>query len=107
MFIVFALLQFNDPDPEVWATTYFFIAGICFWNAFRKVPFYISLFFIGGTLIWAFFQWPVSYNGITGAMTPGSGIEEARESLGLLICSAACLFVFLSSRKLEQIRKNH
>ncbi len=36
VFIVFGLLQINDPDPYVWIPIYGVVALICFFNARKK-----------------------------------------------------------------------
>ncbi|MFN5375779.1 MAG: transmembrane 220 family protein, partial [Chitinophagaceae bacterium] len=36
VFILFALLQINDPDPYVWIPIYGVVALICFFNARKK-----------------------------------------------------------------------
>ena len=36
VFVVFGLLQINDPDPYVWIPIYGVVALICFFNARKK-----------------------------------------------------------------------
>ncbi len=98
MFLVFAGLQFNDPDPWVWIPIYGVFAILCFWDAFGIVPRILSLGCLISALVSAFLWWPDTFSGITGPMTPDSGVEEARESLGLAICAAACLWILFSKK---------
>jgi hypothetical protein len=45
MFVVFAFLQLNDPDPVTWISIYGAMAAICVLAAFRRyyVPAYVVL----------------------------------------------------------------
>ena len=45
LFVVFAALQYNDPDPYLWMPIYLFAAVIC-WLASRK-KFYPKLMLAG------------------------------------------------------------
>lgn len=44
LFILFAGLQYNDPDPYIWMPIYLFVATLC-WLAFRK-KFYPKLYLL-------------------------------------------------------------
>ena len=48
LFILFAALQYNDPDPYIWIPLYLFAAILC-WLAFRK-RFYPRLYLVGITI---------------------------------------------------------
>jgi len=91
MFIGFAALQYNDPDPYVWIPTYLIPSFLCYHKLQGKGE-AISYFSIGLVfLMWAINQLPVQWEGVTlnevGMKT--MNIELARESLGLGICTLA------------------
>lgn len=97
LFIGFAVVQYNDPDPYIWVPIYLFpavVSAIIFTR--RKIsPFLLILgsaaFFVGG-----FFQWPAHWEGV--ALKNGMkdiNIEEGREALGLLICAVSLLIYWL------------
>ena len=114
MFLIFGALQFNDPDPEVWVSIYFFAALLCImdlsvWNTsimegmakvHPNLPKTIIGFGIFASLLGAGILWPEEYQGITGKMDSRPGVELARESLGLIIVATALAFkLFVISRK--------
>jgi len=45
VFIVFAALQYNDPDPYIWMPIYLYAAVLC-WFAFKN-KFYPTAYWIG------------------------------------------------------------
>jgi len=38
LFIIFALLQLNDPDGILWFSIYFIVAIICLYHNFKPIP---------------------------------------------------------------------
>ena len=91
LFILFAALQYNDPDPQVWVPIYGFAAMACI-MAFARVGqpwfFWLMALIYGGAAI---YQWPPAFEGFllneVGMKT--INIELARESGGLLMCAIA------------------
>src|SRR5260221_6886661 len=49
IFIFFAALQYNDPDPYVWMPIYLYAAVLC-WLAFRKK--YFPRWYIAGIIVY-------------------------------------------------------
>lgn len=104
MFVVFAVLQLNDPDPEIWAPLYGYAAGISFLMFLGKMT-NITWPLIGliAYLITALIDWPSSFEGMENAMTMmRPEIEEARETSGMLLSAAIMLFyiiMILKSKK--------
>jgi hypothetical protein len=98
IFILFAAVQYNDPDPYVWIPVYLIVAFLCFRIQKHKVDkllyFLIGLIFV----FWGINQFPPAWEGLLldsmGMKT--INIELGRESLGLVCCSVAlwicCLF---------------
>ena len=97
LFLVFAALQINDPDPLVWVSIYGAAAGFTLWNSFGKVPPLLLVAAILTALIFAFLLWPEEYQGLTGKMDSRPGVEFARESLGLVICALGAAYVLWRS----------
>lgn len=102
-FIVFALLQFNDPDPEVWATWYFIASAACLWSVFNFKGFWACLIIAVISLVWAFFQWPVSFEGFEQVEPHNMNIERARETGGLVIVG---LVMLVNARLVLKSRRN-
>ena len=80
VFIFFAFLQWNDPDPWLWVPVYGFAAmvtGLALWGKPTILPLIGTLGYLAGSI----YLWPELDE------SRWIDVEEARESLGLLICS--------------------
>ena len=107
MFLGFASLQLNDPDPLTWISIYGAAAGITGVCAARgRIPWRAPAAVGAVALVWAAIGLPDALPGFShreevfGAMTMKyPGVEEAREMLGLLIVAAAMAGVALSERR--------
>ena len=95
MFVVFATLQYNDPDPLIWISIYGMIAVLMITNIWRRIPVMISIATMVAALAGCYFLWPQEYQGLSGKMDSRPNVELARESLGLLISAVACLYLWL------------
>ncbi|MBK6390759.1 MAG: transmembrane 220 family protein [Saprospiraceae bacterium] len=94
MFVLFALVQYNDPDPYIWAPYYLLIAAICFIQfRQRKYPWLVwSALLL--TIAWSAFYIPdvIDYfkmgepNIASEMKATTPYIENMREFLGLVIC---------------------
>ena len=94
LFLFCALVQLNDPDPIFWFVTYILVS-LVHWEAVHK-RYYRRLSLLAALLSFAGFLWfwPDQYRGVAGVMkTDVPQIEEARESLGLLLISLSLFFV--------------
>ena len=104
LFVISAVLQYNDPDPWLWMPIYLYGAALC-WLAYRGKYYPAAcLAGIGAYLIYALYKffehdgalsWITEHHaeniaGTMKATTPW--IEDAREFFGLIIL-AAVLFV--------------
>ena len=99
MFLGFAALQFNDPDPATWISIYGIAALVCLIASLRPLPFWLPGLLCIGAIIGAIVLWPSDYQGLTGKMDSRPGVELARESLGLIICALAMGYVALLMRR--------
>lgn len=90
LFVFFAALQYNDPDPQVWIPIYGFAALACLmaYTGVGRPWFFILMAAI--YLLAAVYQWPPVFHGFSfGEGMRDMNIEEARESGGLAICTVA------------------
>ncbi len=98
LFILFALVQINDPDPYIWIPFYLVPAAISFMVSRGRYPFFLiiplALLYLGFSL----YTFPPSLTRwISDELSNQSmsmktmSMEEARESLGSMIC-----FLFLA-----------
>lgn len=103
--LIFAGLQFNDPDPWRWAFLYGFLAvfgvvGSSSQNTYRIM---VSVIYI----CMAWWRFPVEYYGVGEMNELRPEIEQAREAFGLLIASGinvmnVCLFAIGDRGATEQ-----
>lgn len=106
LFLSFAALQYNDPDPFIWGTYYVLIAVICFFIFRGKYIKWITIAALTGSCIWAisylpgvlewFAQGRPNIAGAMKAETPY--IENMREFLGLCICILVLGFAVLKKK---------
>ena len=112
MFVLFAFVQVNDPDPVIWILIYGIMAVFCIMAIFE---FYPKKFMIGVLVLYALYsivylpglaQWLRSDNKAdlfdNIAKMENLYIEESRESLGLFICIIVLVFYLVRSRKLSK-----
>ena len=87
LFAVFALYQSNDPDPMIWILIYGVTALISVLVLIDRIGRPVLWILMIAMLAGCVMLWPSSFEGLLlkedGSYTPA--IEEARESLGLLI----------------------
>ncbi len=98
VFILFAVLQYNDPDPYLWIPIYLFPAFLCYYKIIQKSIH--SLIYIGAFLIFGAYaiykifdtngiiDWIRYHNASNIASTMKAEqpwVEESREFFGLLI----------------------
>ncbi len=107
MFMAFASLQLNDPDPALWIIVYGTMSVVCVMAIFefynRKLLIGLAMLF----LVYCFFLWPgvaewlqqedrsVLFDDVM--KMDHLYIEESREFLGLVICLMVLIFYFFRS----------
>ena len=117
LFVISAVLQYNDPDPYLWIPLYLYGAWLCF-KAFRN-QFNIKLYWIGlavylsyavflffdktGVLSWANEHGAENIAQSMKAAKPW--IEETREFFGLLILVGALLTNMIRNGQLKRLEK--
>ena len=117
LFIIFAALQYNDPDPYVWMPIYLYGAYICYLS-YKKI-YKPSLHIIGfiaytvyaiylfvdksGVLNWALQHHAENIAGTMKAETPW--IEETREFFGLVILIVVLIVNKIWLKKISATRQ--
>lgn len=98
LFVVFALVQYNDPDGWIWAIAYANIAIILGCPPFIYKKWFVMLSLIIYVVVTLgyipdFIQWiQIGSPSIAGTMkAENPEIELVREFLGLVICNAALI----------------
>jgi hypothetical protein len=110
IFILFALVQYNDPDPYIWAPIYLFCAWVTGSAAMGKYN--TNLILIGSLPIIAytldyipdFIDWiKMGMPSIVETMKANKPyVELTREFGGLVICVAALAFEYMQGKKAVQ-----
>lgn len=113
MFVAFAFVQINDPDPVVWILVYGSMAVVCIMAAFRVYPKLFMMGLLGCFVVYSFFfyqgviEWwtqddkSVLFDDIAKMQHPY--IEESREFLGLLICIIVLVIHLVLSRRQQTV----
>lgn len=113
VFIFFAALQYNDPDPYVWMPIYLYAALLCYLaikGKYNPVLYIIGLVAYGVYAVYLFFDktgvldWATEHHaeGITKTMEADKPwIEETREFFGLVIVMVVLIvnMIWLSRRR--------
>jgi hypothetical protein len=111
LFIFFAALQYNDPDPYVWMPIYLYGAVLC-WLAFRR-RYYPKAYIIGILVYVAYavylfvdkdgvWDWAMQHHGanITETMhAEKPWIEQTREFFGLVILIVVLAIDYVYARR--------
>lgn len=108
LFLLFVVVQFNDPDPLLWILVYGSMVVISVMSIFHRYPTGVMIVMAAGFLIMTvlYYDGFATWFGSTDrgllfddlAKMQFPYIEEAREFLGLLICLGVLLFYFYISR---------
>lgn len=108
MFLLFAFVQINDPDPVLWILIYGLMAVVCVLAAFkyyyRTVLLAILIAFVAYSFVYlpGVGEWlrtddkALLFDDLAKMQHPY--IEEAREFLGLLICILVIIMHLIVSR---------
>lgn len=109
MFLVFAFVQVNDPDPVIWILIYGTMAVLSIMAIFeyyqRKFLIGLLVLFIAYSFVYipGIVEWLRHDNKADlfddVAKMEHLYIEESREFLGLVICIAVLVFHLIRSRK--------
>lgn len=112
MFLAFAFVQINDPDPLIWILIYGSMAVVSVMAAFSYYP---RKFLIAMLILFAVYS-SMYFEGVLEWLKQDDKsalfdevakmehlyIEEAREFLGLVICMVIIITYLVKSRKLAK-----
>jgi hypothetical protein len=111
VFALFAIVQYNDPDPLRWILLYGFIALVSLLAGFRRYyPIVLTLGVIV-CVVWALSLFPsvrelfIENNPsdlVESMQAKKPYIEGSRESFGLLLSAAVLIFQMWSYRRLKR-----
>jgi hypothetical protein len=115
VFILFAAVQYNDPDPYVWMPIYLYTAVLC-WLAFRNKYFpgayLLGIAVYAAYAVYKFFDqngvwdWMTKHHAtnIAGTMKAEQPwIEETREFFGLVILIVVLLIDYLHAKRKARV----
>lgn len=102
IFLLFALVQLNDPDPVIWFVTYFIVALFAVSSNYLRIPKLYYYLAIAGLVLFSFFH--ISYfadwisagdkEELFGEMVYEKPyIEGTREFLGLVLALIAMIYI--------------
>jgi hypothetical protein len=109
MFLIFAFVQINDPDPVIWILIYGLMAVICIMAIFEFYPRKVLVGLLAIFALYSFVYIPgviewlktdnkaLLFDDIAKMQYPY--IEQAREFLGLLICIGVLVFHIARAKK--------
>ena len=111
IFVLFAAVQYNDPDPYIWIPIYLFPAAVCFYAAKGKYnKTYILIGLIPITLFMLayipdFIDWiKMGEPSIVETMKAEKPyVELTREFGGLVICVVVLVFQYFRARRTEGV----
>ena len=107
LFVIFAVVQLNDPDPWAWVSLYLLVAGVAGFAAFGKYNRYVIWAGLAVSIIWLgilipeFVRWvQMGMPSITESMKAEEPhIEYTREFLGLFLCIGLLVFEYFQYLK--------
>lgn len=107
LFILFAVVQLNDPDPLFWTAVYAVMGGISAFAAYQKFNIWVMLAVLAVLIFELFSLFPSISSWVDQGMpsivktmkAEEPHIEFVREFLGLGICLIALLFHYFMFRK--------
>lgn len=105
IFILFSLVQLNDPDPLLWVLIYMIPAVAALVYTHRKQSKYLLIglaiiYLIGAVMLFppSFQEWITAEGEASSIGMKLPMIEEARESMGLFLCFLMFLFLWFKRR---------
>ncbi len=109
IFLLFAGLQFNDPDPMLWAPIYL-VAAYATFRTFQgkanpeMLLVLIVLSFVGGMNSWnSMTVWEGYFTEGAGMSMKSNNQELAREASGLWICTVSFMVCWEIDRFLKRV----
>lgn len=101
LFVIFAVLQLNDPDGKLWFSIYFIVSLICLYNTFKPVSKSILILSIIALMSYSVFHFSLfidylnteNKEEIFGEMVYDKPyLEGTREFIGLLLAALGIMY---------------
>ena len=101
LFVLFAVLQLNDIDGELWFSIYFTVSLLCLYNTFKAIPKSILIFSITALITYSAFHFSLfidylyteNKEEIFGEMVYDKPyLEGTREFIGLLLAALGIMY---------------
>jgi hypothetical protein len=109
VFLSFTALQFNDPDPYLWAPIYGAMVAVCVMafrgKVYKNFLLTLALFYVVYLVILAPSAWTLLSSNDRSlvfddiAKMQNIYVEETREFLGLIICLAVLAVNYMARKK--------
>ena len=111
LFLLFAALQYNDPDPYIWIPIYVYAAALCmlaYQNKWYPKAYLYGMIIYAAYAIYLFFtkdgvlDWVFEHNAeslVNSMKAEKPWIEDSREFGGLLILIIVLLVNYIKARK--------
>ena len=108
LFLFFAIVQYDDPDPLAWILIYGAISAISLLSAFGIFNKWVAYLVLSVSMIWMTFLFPgfwhwlryEPFDALFGSMDPNKmHLEESREFLGLLLGAIGLVVATIQNRK--------
>ena len=109
LFVLFAVLQLNDIDGELWFSIYFIVSLLCLYNTFKAIPKSILILSIIALMTYSAFHFSLfidylnteNKEEIFGEMVYDKPyLEGTREFIGLLLAAFGIMYQ-IKIRKLK------
>ena len=109
LFVLFAVLQLNDIDGELWFSIYFIVSLLCLYNTFKAIPKSILILSIIALMTYSAFHFSLFIDylntenkvEIFGEMVYDKPyLEGTREFIGLLLAAFGIMYQ-IKIRKLK------
>jgi len=118
VFILFAIVQYNDPDPYLWIPIYLYPALLCYFKLMQKpiskIAYWAGFLVFGAYAIYKMFDtngiidWIQFHNASNIASTMKAEkpwIEESREFFGLVIILIVLSINYFKKNKIQPDQK--
>jgi cell division protein FtsW (lipid II flippase) len=108
LFIIFALLQLNDPDSTLWFFIYVIVAFICLYNNFKPIPRFFLVLTLVALLTYSVFHFSLFIDYLKtenkaelfGEMVYEKPyLEGSREFIGLLMAAFGVFYQLIGPKK--------
>ncbi|MBM1107849.1 transmembrane 220 family protein [Aurantibacter crassamenti] len=104
LFIISAVLQYNDPDSLIWIIIWAIAGLISLAFALNKVSFLPLLISGLAALVGFFYCYPEKFEGFEIGGGDIKNVEEGREAFGLLIIAIVLLVFALRAYKVRKLK---